>query len=281
MRPFLPALRFAAALALLCSALPARADEDLGTLLRRGVALRREHRNEEALAVFQRAVALSATPPVLAQRGLAEEALSLWLDAARDLDAALAAQDDPWIVKNDAPLKRARSVVGQHLPPVADPPRTESAVTPPALPAAAPAAAAAPQVTSDAPPVAPATEPPLPPVIVPEPTRSLTGPLTLGAAGLLGLGAGTYFGIRTFDYKGDRDAQCAGVGGCKPAALTYDADARSAATTSTIAFGAGIACVVAGTAWWLIERGSGRPPAPIEIGPMIGQGRGLVIGGGL
>ena len=33
MRPFLPALRFAAALALLCSALPARADEDLGTLL--------------------------------------------------------------------------------------------------------------------------------------------------------------------------------------------------------------------------------------------------------
>jgi hypothetical protein len=94
---------------------PARAQgEDAAEVARTGVELRRQHRNEEAFAAFTKALALSPTPPIRAQLGLAEQALARWLDAERDLDAALAA-DDPWIAKNRASLEDARRVVREHL----------------------------------------------------------------------------------------------------------------------------------------------------------------------
>ena len=79
-----------------------------------GVALRREHRTEEALALFAKAVAISPSPNARAQLALAEQALARWLDAERDLDAALAANSE-WIEKNRASLEGARAVVRQHL----------------------------------------------------------------------------------------------------------------------------------------------------------------------
>jgi hypothetical protein len=91
------------------------ADDDVTNLLRIGVALRREHRNEEALATFARARALSPKPAVLAQLGLAEQACGRWLESEQDLDAALAAEDDRWIAKNRAPLEAARATVRDHL----------------------------------------------------------------------------------------------------------------------------------------------------------------------
>src|SRR5258708_10427967 len=73
-------------------------------LLRRGVQLRREHRNGEALDVFQRAVAVSPTPTARAQVALAEEALGRWVEAELDLGAALGTVDCSWIAKNRSGL---------------------------------------------------------------------------------------------------------------------------------------------------------------------------------
>jgi hypothetical protein len=105
-----------AGLVLLAHAAPARADgdDDPAALVRRGVALRREHRNEEALALFARAVALSPYPGARAQLALAEQALGRWLEAERDLDAALAASTE-WIDKNRRSLEEARAVIREHL----------------------------------------------------------------------------------------------------------------------------------------------------------------------
>ncbi len=94
---------------------PAHADgDDVAALLRRGFELRRQHRNEEALAAYDEAFALSPTPPVRAQRALAEQTLGHWIVAERELDLALAT-DDPWITRNRPSLEDARAVVRQHL----------------------------------------------------------------------------------------------------------------------------------------------------------------------
>jgi tetratricopeptide (TPR) repeat protein len=97
-----PILRALIAALLLSSSTPGRADAraDATSLIRRGVELRKEHRNDEALAAFAQAFALAPSPAAQAQRALAEQALGRWLDAEKDLEAALASEDDRWIEKN-------------------------------------------------------------------------------------------------------------------------------------------------------------------------------------
>jgi hypothetical protein len=77
--------------------------------------LRREHRNVEALDFFTRALALSPMPRVRAQVALAEQALGRWLDAERDLDAAMDSTEDPWIAKNRSALEEARGMIDRRL----------------------------------------------------------------------------------------------------------------------------------------------------------------------
>lgn len=83
--------------------------------LRRGVALRKSGHDAEALEAFQHAYQLTPTPRALAQVALAEQALSLWLVAERDLNAALATTDDAWIRQNREALEGALRVVGSRL----------------------------------------------------------------------------------------------------------------------------------------------------------------------
>ena len=59
-------------------------DDDVTALLLRGFELRRQHRNEEALAAYEQAFALSPTPAVRAQRALAEQTLGHWVVAEGD-----------------------------------------------------------------------------------------------------------------------------------------------------------------------------------------------------
>lgn len=84
-------------------------------LMRRGVALRREGHDAEALQTFELALASSATPRARAQIALAEQALALWLAAERDLGLALAERDDPWIRQNREALERASAIVAAKL----------------------------------------------------------------------------------------------------------------------------------------------------------------------
>jgi len=92
---------------------PAAAGAD--ALIARGVAARRQGKDEEALQIFRSAYALSPSPRGLAQIGLAEQALGRWLGAEEDLMGALNGANDPWISQNGSTLNKALGTVREHI----------------------------------------------------------------------------------------------------------------------------------------------------------------------
>src|SRR5258708_7230515 len=98
----------------LVSARSALADPAADVLTAEGVALRRERRDVEALAVFERALAIDASPRTRAQVGLAEQALGFWVEAERDLSTSLSGSD-AWIADHRAQLMTAVDAVRSHL----------------------------------------------------------------------------------------------------------------------------------------------------------------------
>ncbi len=88
---------------------------DPEALYQRGAALRAQHQDAEALAIFQQIAAANHAPHAVAQVALAEGALGRWFDAERHLQAALAATQDPWIVANRATLDEALGTIRMHL----------------------------------------------------------------------------------------------------------------------------------------------------------------------
>jgi hypothetical protein len=111
------AIVIAASLATTLAARPASAADDAAAeaLISRGIELRENQKDDEALVLFRQAFAKSPTPRARAQVALAEQALGLWGSAAADLDAALAEVSDPWIAKHRAALEGALAVVRRHL----------------------------------------------------------------------------------------------------------------------------------------------------------------------
>jgi hypothetical protein len=110
------ALALALAAALSISLTVARASaEDAEALVTRGLELRVQGKDDQALVLFRRAEALAPSPRTGAQVALAEQALGIWVPAEVHLAAALAAKDDPWIAKNRAALSAALDVVRQHV----------------------------------------------------------------------------------------------------------------------------------------------------------------------
>jgi hypothetical protein len=83
-------------------------------LVRRGIDLRRVARDDEALALFREAYRSEPSARIRAQIGLAEQALARWLEAERDLKAALS-DPDPWVDKNRAVLEGALEAIDSHL----------------------------------------------------------------------------------------------------------------------------------------------------------------------
>lgn len=82
-----------------------------------GRALRRDHRDAEALAHFQRMYADLHLPRALAQVGLAEFALGRWTDAEEHIALALA-QPDAWVNENRVAgvgLDRQMQIIAAHL----------------------------------------------------------------------------------------------------------------------------------------------------------------------
>ncbi len=97
------------------SAPPSVAVEDEESLLREGVELRRQGRDEAAVAVLRRAYALRASARASGQLGLAEQSIGRWARAEALLRSALAAVDDPWVTLRRATLEGALAVAEQHL----------------------------------------------------------------------------------------------------------------------------------------------------------------------
>lgn len=91
------------------------AGDDQEALLKRGVELRRQGKGEEALEVFQHAAAIKQTPRVMAQLGLAEQAVGLWVRAEEHIKVALQGRGDAWIQKNRRPIEDALKTVQGHL----------------------------------------------------------------------------------------------------------------------------------------------------------------------
>lgn len=92
----------------------ARAD-DSEEAIKRGVALRRARQDAEALEQFRLALALRPSPRALAQAGLAEQALGRWVEAERDLEQALQAEGDAWIVEHREILNEALLRIREQL----------------------------------------------------------------------------------------------------------------------------------------------------------------------
>ncbi len=84
-------------------------------LVRAGLDLRRERRDEEALATFRRAWELSHGPRERAQMGFAEQALGRWTDAEDHLREALSASTDPWVAERREVIEEALTEVDAHL----------------------------------------------------------------------------------------------------------------------------------------------------------------------
>lgn len=85
----------------------AQSSETEEALIGSGVRLRREGRDAEALAEFERAHELHRSARAMAQIALAKQALGRIVDAERDLTQALSEENDPWIASRRGILEAA------------------------------------------------------------------------------------------------------------------------------------------------------------------------------
>jgi tetratricopeptide (TPR) repeat protein len=89
--------------------------QDADALIKQGVELRREGKDQAALEQFRQAFDVAPSPRALAQMGLAEHALGRWVDAETHIRKALEAAQDPWIAKYRGTLEESRARIAEHL----------------------------------------------------------------------------------------------------------------------------------------------------------------------
>jgi hypothetical protein len=105
-------------LVMMAASVPATAtaeESEAIRLLRKGIALRREHRAAEALIAFEAANRVEPSPCATAQIGLALFALQRWGEAESHLKAALVQSNDPWIRRHQSVLEGSLSTVASRL----------------------------------------------------------------------------------------------------------------------------------------------------------------------
>ncbi len=110
-------IKLSAVLAMVLASSSAFAQQgaDVETLLQRGIALRTAGHDDEALAEFRRAYALTQSPLTSGQLGLVEQSVGNWVVAEGHLRVALAARGDPWVERNRVALQSAYNVISQHV----------------------------------------------------------------------------------------------------------------------------------------------------------------------
>ncbi len=107
--------RGAFALVLLWSAPSLAQSSTEDALIRRGLELRAEGHDGEALTQFREAYERSHSARARAQMGMAEQALGRWVDADQHLREALAQAQDPWVMRTRPVLEQALAVIQQHV----------------------------------------------------------------------------------------------------------------------------------------------------------------------
>ena len=88
---------------------------DAAELIKEAVGLRRQGKDAEALRKLQEAYETDKSPRVIAQIGLAEQALGRWVPAFEHLTEALEAKKDPWIAKNRSTIAQALATVAERV----------------------------------------------------------------------------------------------------------------------------------------------------------------------
>lgn len=88
---------------------------DARSRIRHGHDLSKSGNEEAALVEFRCAYRLDPTPEALAQIALSEQATGLWVEAERDLRAALASERDPWIATRQPKLEAALEGIRDNL----------------------------------------------------------------------------------------------------------------------------------------------------------------------
>jgi hypothetical protein len=225
----------------------AQGDEE--GLLARGVALRWQRRDAEALVEFQHAYAMHPCPRAGGQIALAEQALGHWPEAESGLVAALASADDPWIAYNRRPLEAALETVRQRLAESHDSGRESPE-------------------PSSAPGEAPTPESPLVPTPAPAPAPEPAADASAGwsrTAAYAALGAGAAAWATTgvlaafiLERKQVVSAHCPGQV-CDDEGYAAASQGRTLSTAATVAFAAGAG--VAGAGVYLLIARPG-PPSP-------------------
>lgn len=277
-----------------------RIDPSVGTLLNLAVCHEKDGKTASAWAEFKEAAALSSS---IGQHDRAEFAerrasemeaklsrLRLEVTGAapgmvitlngKELRAAAAAGSgipiDPGeaTIEAEAPGKRRwsqRVVIGPG-------PSTTAVTIPPLADAAAPVDGE--RAARPSPLRQPPASPPPQPRDEGSPVRTL-GFIT-GGVGLAGIGVGSVFGALTLSKAADVEKGCSDSDGCSPADVDTNEVARTTATVSTIAFGAGLACLGAGVAMVLMSRSPSKAEANarVWVAPDIASTGGRVVLGG-
>lgn len=284
-----------------------RIDPSVGTLLNLAVCHEKDGKTASAWAEFKEAAALSSSIGQHDRAEFAERRASeieaklsrLRLEVTRaepgmvitlngkELRAAAAAGSgiplDPGeaTIEAEAPGKRRwsqRVVIGPG-------PSTTAVTIPPLADAAAPPRGAAAPVGDEraarpSPQRQPPASPPPGPVDEGSPVRTLG--FIAGGVGLAGIGVGSVFGAITLAKAADVDKGCSDSDGCSPADVDTNEAARTTATVSTIAFGAGLACLGAGVAMVLMSTSPSKAEASTRfwVAPDIASTGGRVVVGG-
>jgi hypothetical protein len=84
-------------------------------LYKRGVELRKAGQDEAAIEVFKQLNNIDSSPRNVAQLGLAEQAVGLWVDAEGHVKEALKSAGNPWIKKNRDSLVSALVHIQERL----------------------------------------------------------------------------------------------------------------------------------------------------------------------
>jgi hypothetical protein len=288
-----------AVLVLGASASTALAQE--GNLWERGVALRREGRDAEALAVFEQAHQQTHSARTLAQVALAEQALGRWARAATHLDAALAAPD-AWVTQNRAALSQARAEIARHVGQIevrVDRPGASVSVDGVAVgttPLPAPVAATPGSVTvrvrgADGRTVertavvavggvtSLAIELGAAPAAGGGDALPIVGGVLLGLGGAAAIGMGVAWGLREGHAQRWNSDECWPLGSTREATCPGDREAAQNAEIAAIALGVGAAVLAGlGLTFVLVDGGGRSDRATLECGP---AGLGVVCGGRL
>jgi hypothetical protein len=94
---------------------PLAPGDEATALIARGIELRKQGRDAEALSVFERNAALHPSTQVAAQIAFAHQALGHWAEAERRLLEVQSHTDEDWVVRHQNYIARGIALAGEHL----------------------------------------------------------------------------------------------------------------------------------------------------------------------